>query len=153
MFIVYFFSSSVPPIIKDALDETIAVGLGQSIIIHCRASGFPPPQISWQKDFRDIPKNSLAMRVMSDGSLVINSTRVGDSGQYACLANNVAGFQTRQVTLKVQGKRGNLSQNLLKSEHSCWISYWPLARTSHGAIVPCSPFWVVNRFMCKRCIA
>ncbi|XP_071802833.1 hemicentin-1-like isoform X2 [Asterias amurensis] len=100
--IVFILEVHVPPIIEDALDETIAVGLGQSIIIHCRASGFPPPQISWQKDFRDIPKNSLAMRVMSDGSLVINSTRVGDSGQYACLANNVAGFQTRQVTLKVQ---------------------------------------------------
>ena len=96
---------SVPPTIEDALKEVIAVGLGESIIIHCRASGFPPPQISWQKDYQDIPRNSLAMRVLSDGSLVINSTRVGDTGQYACLANNVAGFQTRQVTLKVQGRR------------------------------------------------
>ncbi|XP_022085366.1 hemicentin-1-like isoform X2 [Acanthaster planci] len=92
----------VPPVIEDALKEVIAVGLGQSIIIPCRASGFPPPEISWQKNYQDIPKNSLAMRVMVDGSLVINSTRVGDAGLYACLANSIAGFQMREVTLKVQ---------------------------------------------------
>ena len=80
------------------------MGLGQSVVIPCRASGFPPPEISWQKNYQDIPRNSLAMRVRLDGALVINSTREGDTGQYACLANSVAGFQMREVTLKVQGE-------------------------------------------------
>ncbi|XP_038063967.1 hemicentin-1-like isoform X2 [Patiria miniata] len=100
--IIFIVEVQVPPVIEDPLKEVIAVGLGQSVVIPCRASGFPPPDISWQKNYQDIPKNSLAMRVMLDGSLVINSTRVGDTGQYACLANSVAGFQMREVTLKVQ---------------------------------------------------
>ena len=45
----------------------------------------------------------------------------------------------------------SLQKNLLLCHH-VWV-YWPLAHTSHAATVPRSPFLVVNRFTCNRCVS
>ena len=48
------------------------------------------------------------MQVLPSGALYINSTRIGDSGDYTCVAENLAGYATRKVTLKIQGNYNNI---------------------------------------------
>ncbi|KAM6170913.1 papilin [Erethizon dorsatum] len=75
---------------------------GQRIRLTCRADGFPPPVIEWQRDGQAL--SSPRYQTQPDGSLVINRVAVEDGGFYACVAFNGQDRDQRWVQLRVLGE-------------------------------------------------
>ncbi|KAM4853982.1 papilin [Thomomys bottae] len=75
---------------------------GQRIVLTCRAEGFPPPIIEWQRDGQ--PVSSPRHQLQPDGSLVISHVAVEDGDFYACIAFNGQDRDQRWVQLRVLGE-------------------------------------------------
>ncbi|XP_019588925.2 papilin [Rhinolophus sinicus] len=75
---------------------------GQRIRLTCRAEGFPPPTIEWQRDGQTL--SSPRYQLQPDGSLVISHVAVEDGGFYACVAFNGQDRDQRWVQLRVLGE-------------------------------------------------
>lgn len=74
--------------------------------LECAANGYPPPQISWQKDGgSDFPAaQERRMKVMAkDDVFLIVNVKLVDMGIYSCTAKNVAGMIAANATLTVTG--------------------------------------------------
>ncbi|GAB6023673.1 hypothetical protein CHUAL_008436 [Chamberlinius hualienensis] len=69
----------------------------------CRASGVPPPNITWYLNGTMIKtSNDTAIQFLENGAkLVIARTLPSDSGRYLCVASNRAGANMRNATLIV----------------------------------------------------
>lgn len=81
---------------------------GLTAKLECAASGYPPPQISWQKDGgSDFPAaQERRMKVMSkDDVFLIVNVKLVDMGMYSCTAKNVAGMIAANATLTVIGMK------------------------------------------------
>lgn len=64
---------------------------GNSLEIKCTLpSGNPPAARSWQKNNQKIEPTS-AVTMTKEGSLIIHSAKVQDSGNYSCVARNLVG--------------------------------------------------------------
>ncbi|XP_015349106.2 papilin isoform X12 [Marmota marmota marmota] len=100
-------SSSHPrPAARLHLDRTqpavVDANLGQRIRLPCRAEGFPPPTIEWQRDGQ--PLSSPRHQLQPDGSLVISGVAMEDGGFYTCIAFNGQNRDQRWVQLRVLGE-------------------------------------------------
>ncbi|KAI8779431.1 hemicentin-1, partial [Biomphalaria glabrata] len=71
------------------------------IILPCPAVGTPKPVITWFKDNAPLSFDGSNMVLLDDGSLEIDNSRALDSGNYECIAENVAGVANRNFVLKV----------------------------------------------------
>ncbi|XP_015990263.2 papilin isoform X3 [Rousettus aegyptiacus] len=99
-------SSSHPwPMTRLRLDRSqpgvVEAHPGQRIQLPCRAEGFPPPTIEWQRDGQ--PPSSPRHQQQPDGSLVISHVAEDDGGFYACVAYNGQDRDQRWVQLRVLG--------------------------------------------------
>ena len=74
-----------------------------SITIQCPTSGVPTPSVAWTKDGQEIPSGGK-YKVQDDSSLVIVKADEYDSGQYTCIADSVAGKDSKSSTVQVVGK-------------------------------------------------
>ncbi|KAG1955769.1 basement membrane-specific heparan sulfate proteoglycan core protein-like [Pimephales promelas] len=70
---------------------------GQSVTMHCNATGTPTPVISWSKLRAPLPWQHS----VSGSSLTLSNVGRQDSGQYICNATNAAGFSEAYVQLEV----------------------------------------------------
>ncbi|KAK2909517.1 hypothetical protein QQF64_000355 [Cirrhinus molitorella] len=70
---------------------------GQSVTMHCHATGSPTPEISWSKLRAPLPWQHR----VSGGSLILNNVGRQDSGQYICNATNALGYSEAYVQLEV----------------------------------------------------
>ncbi|XP_043117727.1 basement membrane-specific heparan sulfate proteoglycan core protein-like [Puntigrus tetrazona] len=70
---------------------------GQSVTMHCHASGSPAPVISWSKLRAPLPWQHKA----HGGVLTLSHVGRQDSGQYICNATNALGFSEAYVQLEV----------------------------------------------------
>ncbi|KAM5178036.1 papilin [Callospermophilus lateralis] len=100
-------SSSHPrPAARLQLDRTqpavVDANPGQRIRLPCRAEGFPPPTIEWQRDGQ--PLSSPRHQHQPDGSLVISGVAMEDGGFYTCIAFNGQNRDQRWVQLRVLGE-------------------------------------------------
>ncbi|XP_059951868.1 papilin [Mesoplodon densirostris] len=75
---------------------------GQQIRLTCRAEGFPPASVEWQRDGQ--PLSSPRHQLQSDGSLVISRVAVEDGGFYTCVAVNGQDRDQHWVQLRVLGE-------------------------------------------------
>ncbi|XP_071421021.1 hemicentin-1 [Pithys albifrons albifrons] len=83
-----------PPSLEDAgkmLNETVV--LNNPIHLECRASGNPPPAISWSR-----PGGAVLRR---GHALPIAAAQLSDAGLYRCVAANAAGTAERLYSLQV----------------------------------------------------
>uniref|UniRef100_A0A2S2QU68 Leucine-rich repeats and immunoglobulin-like domains protein 1 n=1 Tax=Sipha flava TaxID=143950 RepID=A0A2S2QU68_9HEMI len=81
-----------------------SVKTGFTARLECAANGYPPPQISWQKDGgSDFPAaQERRMQVMSkDDVFLIVNVKLVDMGVYSCTAKNIAGMIAANATLTV----------------------------------------------------
>ncbi|XP_051742270.1 basement membrane-specific heparan sulfate proteoglycan core protein-like [Ctenopharyngodon idella] len=78
-------------------DTDLTAVEGQSITMHCHATGSPTPVISWSKLRAPLPWQHR----VSGGSLTLSNVGRQDSGQYICNATNAAGFSEAYVQLEV----------------------------------------------------
>lgn len=77
---------------------------GTTARLECAASGFPVPQIAWQKDGgTDFPAaRERRMHVMPDDDVFfITDVKIEDMGVYSCTAQNSAGSVLANATLTV----------------------------------------------------
>ncbi|XP_067259418.1 basement membrane-specific heparan sulfate proteoglycan core protein-like [Chanodichthys erythropterus] len=78
-------------------DTDLTAVEGQSVTMHCHATGSPTPVISWSKLRAPLPWQHK----VSGGSLTLSNVGRQDSGQYICNATNSAGFSEAYVQLEV----------------------------------------------------
>lgn len=75
---------------------------GDNVTLLCSADGIPKPNITWSKlnSMSELPSGAVA----DEGRLQLFSVRSEDSGTYRCQARSVAGNESHNITLNVQGK-------------------------------------------------
>ncbi|XP_071373120.1 hemicentin-1, partial [Centroberyx affinis] len=88
------------PVVTVALSE-ILIGLGETTVMACSASGTPQPEIWWYKgDLQLHPSSFIDVDVLG-GTLTIKETQDVDAGDYTCVAVNPAGRSSGQISLDV----------------------------------------------------
>uniref|UniRef100_A0A3Q4HTJ7 Hemicentin 1 n=1 Tax=Neolamprologus brichardi TaxID=32507 RepID=A0A3Q4HTJ7_NEOBR len=84
----------VPPSIRDNSGDSpvvVNVLVGKSVTLECESNAVPPPVITWYKNGRVVTE-SANLRVLAEGQILeIKGSEVSDTGQYVCMATNVAG--------------------------------------------------------------
>lgn len=75
-------------------------------MLHCQATGYPIPSLSWQKDGQAVDPSHVT--VLSNGSLFISGTVVQDAGKFSCIASNVAGPVTAAADVVIYGKQNKI---------------------------------------------
>ncbi|XP_014037009.1 brother of CDO isoform X2 [Salmo salar] len=110
-------------IIYPPVSRSIMVTKGQRLVLECVASGIPTPQVTWAKDGQDLRFHNNTRFLLSN--LLIDSAGEGDSGTYACHADNGIGsesaatvlydvlvFEPPQVTVEVQQQEVMWGENV-----------------------------------------
>uniref|UniRef100_A0A452F193 Hemicentin 2 n=1 Tax=Capra hircus TaxID=9925 RepID=A0A452F193_CAPHI len=69
---------------------------GMEVRVHCSASGYPAPRISWSREGRALQED---IRVDAQGTLIIQGVAPEDAGSYSCQAANEIGRDEETVTL------------------------------------------------------
>ncbi|XP_069798458.1 hemicentin-1 [Narcine bancroftii] len=93
----------VPPNIEGQPDtpQLKKVIANNSVVLHCEASGHPPPVLTWLKDGVPV-KASNNTRVLQEGrTLKILNVVVANAGGYTCVASSIAGESRIKYTLDV----------------------------------------------------
>ena len=80
----------------------VTVGVGDSAVLECYASGAPKPVISWFKDDTKLQRSSDVVYAESGQLLVIPQVKDEDSGSYACEATNSQGTVSHRVELIIE---------------------------------------------------
>uniref|UniRef100_A0A8C4USU8 Neural cell adhesion molecule 2 n=1 Tax=Falco tinnunculus TaxID=100819 RepID=A0A8C4USU8_FALTI len=78
---------------------------GEAITLFCRATGSPPPEISWYRNGKLIEENEKYMLRRSNTELTIRDIKNIDAGPYICNAKNKAGNDKKQTFLQVFGNK------------------------------------------------
>lgn len=68
----------------------------------CVADGYPFPTYNWKKDGKPIVIDNFRLS-QNGGNLIINTTRVSDSGLYICTATNDHGKVSASTNVTVTG--------------------------------------------------
>lgn len=83
--------------------RNFSVVQGRGVVLPCNVEGDPPPSFAWFKDGSPISLVDVHYFVRQDGSLEIFSADTRDTGQYKCVASNIAGEVEKDMNLFVQG--------------------------------------------------
>ncbi|RXN18375.1 hemicentin-2 isoform X1 [Labeo rohita] len=89
-----------PPSISVA-QQVVMVIAGEDASLECQASGTPPPLVKWQKGDLDLGTVPFAEQDVHRGTLRIRGVQDLDSGDYTCVASNIAGSASAVVVLQV----------------------------------------------------
>ena len=91
----------VPPRFTTVPRDT-RVPAGSSPQIRCAAFGDPLPTFLWTKriPFSSLPKH---FKIYPSGDLSIKEVKKSDEGPYVCMASNVIGSVSHEITLSVYG--------------------------------------------------
>ncbi|XP_018408468.1 PREDICTED: hemicentin-1 [Nanorana parkeri] len=87
----------VPPKIQRG-PQVLRIQVKQSFEITCISQGIPPPRTTWLKDGKTI---ELGER-LQHFSIRIASAELSDAGLYTCIATNMVGQDSANVTIEVQ---------------------------------------------------
>ncbi|XP_036834633.1 hemicentin-1 isoform X2 [Oncorhynchus mykiss] len=89
------------PVVIVVLSE-ILIGLGETTILACSASGIPQPEIRWFKGDLQLRPSSYMDIDPLGGTLTIKETQDVDAGDYTCVAANPSGTSSPgKITLDV----------------------------------------------------
>ncbi|XP_064424804.1 neural cell adhesion molecule 1a isoform X1 [Latimeria chalumnae] len=94
---------NVPPSIRvREMEVNATADLNQSVTLTCNAEGYPEPEITWTKNLIPIKANGTKYRFSEDGSkLTILEIIQSDGGEYSCTAENKAGKEEKELSIKV----------------------------------------------------
>lgn len=99
-----------PQILVHPPDRLHAVK-GQTVFMHCRATGIPPPEINWyyigpvwSQHVKHSIKNDSKHTIHSNGTLVIRNLETKDMGVYECASSNVMGSTSKQFKIYTPSK-------------------------------------------------
>ncbi|XP_066933586.1 peroxidasin-like [Clytia hemisphaerica] len=74
---------------------------GTNIGLSCRATGYPTPVVTWQKNGARLPSDGRHV-ILPSGQLRISRARKEDEGQYECSAFNVIGVVSTTANLTIK---------------------------------------------------
>lgn len=85
--------------------EDTRVQFGQHAELHCvPPAGVPPPVVYWMRGNQKVEQDTTVV-ISSEGDLVIGQARPQDSGNYTCVAENIAAKRMAPpVQITVVGK-------------------------------------------------
>lgn len=109
------------PKIGQKSQSLVIVKLGETAKLSCQAVGEPKPTITWISPQTEvIPVLSNKYRIMEDGTLVVNNVTLVDEGKYACVAQNSAGEDIKNMIIEaelqepfISGVKGKSTTKLL----------------------------------------
>ncbi|XP_060552023.1 hemicentin-1-like isoform X2 [Ruditapes philippinarum] len=91
----------VKPTIAGEPNERLTVTENETVVLPCVGSGVPTPEITWRKNF--VPFNPTSEKYLfGDYGLTILNSKIEDKAIYECIVTNVAGSETKVITLVVQ---------------------------------------------------
>ena len=83
--------------------NTLYFPLKQSAELHCIATGYPQPNIIWEKD-GIILQHKERIKILSNGTLHIKKVKRKDVGRYRCTARNRIDWISREALVHVYRK-------------------------------------------------
>ena len=105
--ILLLLSSYLVPVQFTEVPKNITVNTSTPLLLSCDASGFPEPQIRWEKS---------GITFSHTKQLKISSSNRNDAGEYVCIASNGGGREkTVRAYVTVQCKSS--FQYVIKSCH------------------------------------
>ncbi|XP_015913477.1 lachesin isoform X1 [Parasteatoda tepidariorum] len=84
----------IPPAILDNSTQTVQTTSGAAVFLHCYATGYPEPKVSWRRENNDILPTGGA--VYRGNILAIHNISKHDRGTYYCVADNGVGKGARR---------------------------------------------------------
>lgn len=93
-----------PYIILPNQQKNYEVIQGQDVILKCLSNGYPNPNTIWERSGHVIDLVQNNFDLIPDGSLKLFSAKPSDTGNYRCLAQNVAGSDFKDLTLTVMSR-------------------------------------------------
>ncbi|KAM3865337.1 inactive tyrosine-protein kinase 7-like [Diretmus argenteus] len=81
--------------------ENTTVYQGHTAVLHCQASGDPPPFIQWKKKDKFLEPHKSRFQKLANGSLVISDVTMEDTGSYTCIAGNSCNIGHKEAHLYV----------------------------------------------------
>lgn len=85
---------NIPPVISDNSTRSVITSAGETIALHCYASGHPTPQVSWRRENNNLLPTGGAIYKGND--LLIHNISKQDRGTYYCIADNRVGKGARR---------------------------------------------------------
>ena len=115
MKILLFLSSYLVPVQFTEVPQNITVNTSTPLFLGCDASGFPEPQIIWEKS---------GITLSHTRHLNIFSSNRNDAGEYVCIATN-GGRQEKRVRAYVTVQCKSSFQYVIKSCHPVFLGQLP----------------------------
>ena len=115
MKILLFLSSYLVPVQFTEVPQNITVNTSTPLFLRCDASGFPEPQITWEKS---------GITLSYTKQLNISSSNRNDAGEYVCIASN-GERQEKTVRAYVTVQCKSSFQYFIKSCHPVFIGQLP----------------------------
>ncbi|NXL89730.1 HMCN1 protein, partial [Alectura lathami] len=94
-------SVHVPPKIQRG-PRVMKVQAGHRVDIPCSAQGIPPPAITWFRGNSAVLIDGGQFTSGPGGALSISSVQLPEAGAYKCVASNIVGSDTSEITIQVQ---------------------------------------------------
>ncbi|XP_072202600.1 roundabout homolog 1 isoform X6 [Excalfactoria chinensis] len=90
-----------PPVIRQGpVNQTVAVD--GTLVLNCVATGTLTPTILWKKDGILVSTQDSRIKQLETGALQIRYAKLGDTGQYTCVASTPSGEATWSAYIEVQ---------------------------------------------------
>ena len=110
-----FLSSYLVPVQFTEVPQNITVNTSTPLFLGCDASGFPEPQIRWEKS---------GITLSHTRQLNLSSSNRNDAGEYVCIATN-GGRQEKTVRAYVVVQCKSSFQYVIKSCHPVFLGQLP----------------------------
>ncbi|KAK0404397.1 hypothetical protein QR680_017438 [Steinernema hermaphroditum] len=90
-----------PPVILERTKDERTEIEGTRIELRCFVSANPPAMVTWRYKGLEISSDNERFTQLPDGTLVVEEVRADDLGFYTCRAENIAGFDEKNIRLTV----------------------------------------------------
>ncbi|NWI62558.1 VGFR4 factor, partial [Todus mexicanus] len=115
---------AAPYVIQNLTD--LEVNISGKIVLECKVSGTPEPQITWRKN--GYPISAASGISMENNTLVIERVKKDDEGLYECKASNEMGQDSTSAFIKIQGseEKSNIEVIILVCTGLAATLFWLL---------------------------
>ena len=88
--------------VTGSVGVTVQTFTGTSLTLECLAEGSPQPSVSWTKNGEPLESKDR-VSISNDGTMIIENTRVADTGRYMCSAKSPIGETYEASSVYVKG--------------------------------------------------
>ncbi|KAM9409703.1 leucine-rich repeats and immunoglobulin-like domains protein 1 [Pholidichthys leucotaenia] len=133
-----------PHLAQDLEDHSVVVG--ETVALHCKALGSPPPRITWLHNDQQLRNSDRYHFTPGKQLLVISSASLEDAGRYTCLMSNTLGTERAHSQLVVTQNRSPCTPSVGPSTVTIGI----IVITVVTSIVVTSLVWVCIIYQTRK---